>query len=47
MLLKNDYLNKGLSEKDAIKLSIKDFGESNFIGNNIKRSLPSHNKGSI
>jgi len=44
MLLKNDYLDKGLSEKEAIKLSIKDFGESNFIGNGIKNNLPSHNK---
>ncbi|NNU75584.1 permease prefix domain 1-containing protein [Clostridium estertheticum] len=44
MLLENEYLNKGLSEKDAIKLSIRDFGESNFIGNSIKKNLPSHNK---
>lgn len=44
MLLENEYLIKGLSEKDAIKLSIKDFGESNFIGNSIKKNLPSHNK---
>lgn len=44
LLLKNEYLDKGLSEKDATKLSIKDFGESNFIGNSIKNNLPSHNK---
>lgn len=44
MLLKNEYLSKGLSEEEAIKLSIHDFGDSNFIGNNIKRSLPSNNK---
>lgn len=44
MLLKNEYLDKGLSEKDAIELSIKDFGESNSIGNDIKNNLPSHNK---
>jgi hypothetical protein len=44
LLLKNEYVDKGLSEKDAIKSSIKDFGESNFIGNSIKNNLPSHNK---
>ncbi|MCB2342500.1 permease prefix domain 1-containing protein [Clostridium estertheticum] len=44
MLLKNEYLDKGLSENEAIKLSIKDFGESNSIGNSIKNNLPSHNK---
>ncbi|MBX4260388.1 hypothetical protein KTC96_22725 (plasmid) [Clostridium estertheticum] len=44
MLLKNEYLDRGLSEKDAIKSSIEDFGKSNFIGNDIKKNLPSHNK---
>ncbi|MBU3156437.1 permease prefix domain 1-containing protein [Clostridium estertheticum] len=44
ILLKNEYLDKGLSENEAIKLSIKDFGESNSIGNSIKNNLPSHNK---
>jgi hypothetical protein len=44
MLLKNEYLDKGLSENEAIKLSIKDFGESNSIGNSIKNNLPSNNK---
>ena len=44
MLLKNEYIRKGLSEEEAVKLSIKDFGDSNFIGNNIKRNLPSNNK---
>lgn len=44
ILLKNEYLSKGISEEEAVKLSIKDFGESNFIGNNIKKNLPSNNK---
>ncbi|AFS79343.1 hypothetical protein Curi_c23410 [Gottschalkia acidurici 9a] len=44
MLLKNEYLSKGLSEDEAVKLSIKDFGNINFIGNDIKRNLPSNNK---
>lgn len=44
LLLKKEYLDEGLSEQDAIKLSIKDFGDSNVIGNNIKNNLPSGNK---
>lgn len=44
MLLKNEYLDKGVAEQQAIELSIKDFGDSNFIGNGIKVNLPSHNK---
>lgn len=44
MLLKNEYISKGLSEGESVKLAIKQFGDSNFIGNNIKRNLPSNNK---
>lgn len=44
MLLKLDYINKGYSERNSIKLAIRDFGEENFIEKEIKRNLPSKNK---
>lgn len=44
ILLKNEYLSSGATEEEAIKLAIRDFGDSNFIGNNIKINLPSYNK---
>lgn len=37
MLLKLDYINKGYSERNSIKLAIRDFGEENFIGKEIKK----------
>ncbi|HEY5560682.1 MAG TPA: hypothetical protein VIK72_02820 [Clostridiaceae bacterium] len=43
-LLKNEYFSRGLSEEAAVKLAIKDFGESEFIGNRVKRSVPAHDK---
>lgn len=44
ILLKDEYLKKGLSEKEAAEAAIKDFGDSNSVGNNIKINLPSLNK---
>lgn len=44
ILLKDEYLKKGLSEQEAEKSAIKDFGDSNSVGNNIKINLPSLNK---
>ncbi|KEI01788.1 hypothetical protein ADU90_11865 [Clostridium botulinum] len=44
MLLKLDYINKGYSESDSIKLAIRDFGQENFIGREIKTNLPSKNR---
>ncbi|AYD40483.1 hypothetical protein D4Z93_08070 [Clostridium fermenticellae] len=43
-LLKDEYLEKSYNEEEAIKLSIKNFGNSNLIGNNLKSNLPSKNK---
>ncbi|AEB74961.1 permease prefix domain 1-containing protein [Clostridium botulinum] len=47
MLLKLDYIKKGYSEGESIRLAIRDFGEENFIGREIKRNLPSKNKAKI
>ncbi|KGM95818.1 membrane protein [Clostridium novyi A str. 4552] len=47
MLLKLDYINKGYSESDAIRLSIKDFGKDNSIGKEVRKNLPSKNKAMI
>ncbi|GAB6150432.1 permease prefix domain 1-containing protein [Clostridium novyi] len=44
MLLKLDYINKGYSENEAIKLSIKDFGEDNSIGKEVRKNLYFKNK---
>lgn len=44
LLLKNDYIEKGLDEDKAVELALKDFGNTNTIGNGIKRTLPSRNK---
>ncbi|WP_425449281.1 VanZ family protein [Dethiothermospora halolimnae] len=38
-LLKEEYLNKGYEEDDAIKLSICDFGEENKIGKDLNQSI--------
>lgn len=45
--LKLDYIKNGYDEKEAIELCIKEFGEPNTLGNNLKRYLVSKNKVSI
>lgn len=40
MLLKQEYIDNGHDESEAIELSIKNFGDINEIGNNIKKALP-------
>lgn len=44
MLLKQEYIDNGYKENEAIELAIKNFGDINEIGNSIKRALPSRNK---
>lgn len=43
-LLKQEYTGKGYNEDEAINLALKNFGDTNEIGNNIKKTLPSRNK---
>ena len=38
MLLKQEYIEEGYDEKEAIKLALKNFGDINEIGNGIKRT---------
>ncbi|MCD3206751.1 hypothetical protein G8T60_12715 [Clostridium botulinum C] len=44
IMLKKDYLDKGKSEQEAIQLSIDSFGNTSFLGYNLKSNLPSKNK---
>ncbi|MBS5938766.1 MAG: hypothetical protein KIC47_15470 [Clostridium sp.] len=44
ILLKQEYIEKGYDEEEAIELALKNFGDINEIGNGIKRTLPSRNK---
>ena len=44
MLLKEEYIEAGYNESEAIELAIKNFGDTNEIGNSIKKALPSRNK---
>lgn len=44
ILLKQEYIESGYDESEAIELAIKNFGDTNEIGNNIKKALPSRNK---
>lgn len=44
MLLKQEYIENGYNEDQAIELALKNFGDTNEIGNGIKRTLPSRNK---
>ena len=44
ILLKEEYIDKGYNENEAIDLALKNFGNTNEIGNSIKRTLPSRNK---
>lgn len=44
MLLKQEYIDKGYNEAEAIELAINNFGDTNEIGNSIKKALPSRNK---
>ena len=45
--LKLDYINNGYDEEKAIDLSIKEFGNPNTLGNDLKKYLVTKNKGSI
>lgn len=44
MLLKQEYIDSGYNESEAIELAINNFGDTNEIGNSIKKALPSRNK---
>lgn len=44
MLLKQEYVENGYDEYEAIELAIKNFGDTNEIGNSIKKTLPSRNR---